>query len=150
MEPQLTIVEVDYATVEPTLRAIRFEVFVDEQNVPPEIEMDDRDPFCTHWLAFDGDEPIATARIDLEKKGKVGRLAVRAGWRRRGVGRALMQRCHQAALAHGLESVWCNAQVDAVPFYQSLGYVATGQVFAEAGIDHLRMTMSLHPDQPAS
>ena len=75
------------------IRAIRFEVFVDEQNVLAEIEIDDRDPVCIHLLAYDDGAAIGTARIDLERAGKIGRLAVRAGWRRHGVGRALMHRC---------------------------------------------------------
>jgi predicted GNAT family N-acyltransferase len=139
----ITILEVEYSSAEPTLRAIRFEVFVDEQNVPPEIEMDDRDPHCIHFLACSGDEAVGTARIDIEHDGKVGRLAVVARCRGQGIGRALMERCHEIAADRGLARVWCNAQVSAVPFYQSLGYRVEGDVFDEAGIDHLKMTRSL-------
>jgi predicted GNAT family N-acyltransferase len=139
----VTIREADYATEEPQLRAVRFEVFVDEQGVPPAIEMDDRDPHCIHFLALTDEGPVATARIDLEKSGKVGRLAVRADWRGRGIGRALMERCHEIALRHGLAEVWCHAQVTAVPFYERLGYRVTGEPFEEAGIDHRQMTMTL-------
>jgi predicted GNAT family N-acyltransferase len=136
----LTIAEVEYGDAEATLRAIRFEVFVDEQNVPPEIEMDERDPHCIHLLACSEGTPVGTARIDLEHDGKVGRLAVVARCRRQGIGRALMERCHEIAADRGLVSVWCNAQVSAVPFYESLGYQVEGEVFDEAGIDHLKMT----------
>lgn len=145
MSHGLTVREARYDDDQPSIRAIRFEVFVDEQNVPPEIEMDDRDAHCTHLLAFDGREPVATARIDLEQAGKIGRLAVRADWRRQGVGRALMERCHEIAAHHGLEAVWCNAQVIAVPFYESLGYRVEGAIFVEAGIDHRRMSKRLPP-----
>jgi predicted GNAT family N-acyltransferase len=144
-EPAYTIRRAIYATDEPLLRAIRFEVFVDEQDVPAEIEMDDRDPHCVHYLALAGDRPIGTARIDLEKAGKVGRLAVVREFRRRGVGSALMEACHDLARRHGLESVWCNAQVVAEPFYRSLGYVAEGAEFEEAGIAHRRMTSRIAP-----
>jgi predicted GNAT family N-acyltransferase len=143
-----TIREADYATEEPALRAIRFEVFVDEQNVPPEIEMDDRDPHCTHLLAYSGDEAVGTARIDIEQSGKVGRLAVRSGWRRQGIGRSLMERCHEIAASHGLAEVWCHAQVTAVPFYESLGYRITGGPFEEAGIEHRPMAKKLSPAAP--
>jgi predicted GNAT family N-acyltransferase len=137
----------DYGIDEPEIRALRFEVFVDEQDVPAEIEMDDRDPHCIHLLAFDNDKPVGTARIDLEQAGKVGRLAVLARWRRQGIGQRLMERCHEIAMAHGLESVWCNAQVGALPFYESLGYRVSGERFVEAGIDHRRMTRILNtPD----
>jgi predicted GNAT family N-acyltransferase len=139
----LTIQEASYVTHEPAIRKIRFAVFVDEQHVPPEIEMDARDPHCIHLLAHAGETVVATARIDIEKNGKVGRLAVLAGYRRQGIGRALMERCHDIAKQHGLPGVWCNAQVYAVPFYESLGYRAEGDVFDEAGIEHIRMRRPL-------
>lgn len=133
----------DYCTDETAIRAIRFEVFVDEQSVPPEIEMDDRDPRCIHVLAYLDEAAVGTARIDVEQAGKVGRLAVLAKYRRQGIGRALMERCHEIAERQGLEQVWCHAQVAAVPFYERLGYRVTGALFEEAGIDHRRMTKVL-------
>jgi predicted GNAT family N-acyltransferase len=139
----------DYAADESTLRTIRFAVFVDEQGVPPDIEMDERDACCVHLLAFLDGEPVATARIDLEQAGKIGRLAVRAHCRRQGIGRALMARCHEIARANGLDSVWCNAQVAAVAFYESLGYRGAGALFDEAGIEHRRMTKTLAHRVPA-
>ena len=138
-----TITEVEYSDAEETLRVIRFAVFVDEQNVPPEVEMDERDPHCIHLLALIGEAPVATARVDIAHEGKVGRLAVLARHRRQGIGRALMLRCHEIAANHGLSDVWCNAQVVAVPFYESLGYAVESEVFDEAGIDHVRMRRRL-------
>jgi predicted GNAT family N-acyltransferase len=140
----LTIREADFATDEPSLRAIRFEVFVDEQRVPAEIEMDDRDPHCIHLLALSGDVVVGTARIDIPQSGKVGRLAVLPDWRGLGVGRRLMERCHEIAAGHGLREVWCHAQVKAVPFYERLGYRTSGDLFEEAGIDHRPMTKTLN------
>jgi predicted GNAT family N-acyltransferase len=141
--PTCTIRVADYATDEPVLRAIRFEVFVDEQRVPAEIEMDDRDPLCIHFLAFEGHDAVGTARIDLDQAGKIGRLAVLSPYRRRGIGRALMQACHGVAREHGLDAVWCHAQLVAEPFYRSLGYRASGDVFDEAGIPHRHMKKAL-------
>lgn len=138
--PGITIRSVDFAAGEPDLRAVRFEVFVDEQRVPAEIEMDDRDPDCVHFLALEGERPVGTVRIDLGKAGKVGRLAVLADFRGRGIGTALMEACHAVARSRGLETVWCHAQVAAEPFYRSLGYLAEGEQFDEAGIPHRRMT----------
>jgi predicted GNAT family N-acyltransferase len=63
---------------------------------------------------------------------------------------ALMHRCHAIADSHGLVSVWCNAQSATVPFYQSLGYRVVGEVFEEAGIDHLRMTKTLQSSSRTS
>lgn len=135
----------DFDTDHAAIRRIRFAVFVDEQAVPPSLEMDDRDAHCEHFLAFKDDRPVGTARIDFAQDGKVGRLAVLADSRRSSVGRALMQACHEAARAQGLDHVWCNAQVGAVAFYEHLGYHVTGEPFEEAGIEHLRMTRHLAP-----
>lgn len=135
----LTVRIADFAADEPALRRVRFEVFVDEQRVPAEIEMDERDPECVHVLALDDDVAVGTGRIDLERGGKVGRVAVVARVRRRGVGTAVMERLHGIAAAHGLASVWCHAQIAAAPFYERLGYRSFGPVFDEADIPHVRM-----------
>lgn len=124
------------------IRRIRFTVFVDEQRVPEDLEMDDRDRLCTHVLAFgDDDAAIGTGRIDGD--GKVGRVAVLASQRGRGVGAALMDHLHAIARRKQLEKVWCHAQVVAEPFYTRLGYRAVGEHFFEAGIEHVKMEMAL-------
>jgi predicted GNAT family N-acyltransferase len=135
-----TIREVGYLEQAPEIRAIRFAVFVDEQNVPPDIEMDDRDPLCIHLLAYIDERPVGTARIDFEYAGKIGRLAVLANCRGRGIGRALMKRCHEIARQRRLTHVWCNAQTTAVTFYERIGYTVIGDEFDEAGISHRKMT----------
>jgi len=132
--------ERDYAAI----RAVRFAVFVDEQKIPRELEMDERDAECSHWLATnERGEPIGTVRFDLRARGKVGRLAVLARERRGGVGRALMEHVHDLARERGLASVWCHAQVSAVPFYLRLGYRIASESFEEAGIEHVRMEYDL-------
>jgi predicted GNAT family N-acyltransferase len=124
------------------IRRIRFTVFVDEQRVPEDLEMDDRDRHCTHVLAFgDDDAAIGTGRIDRD--GKIGRVAVLAAQRGRGVGAALMDHLHGIARDKELEKVWCHAQVVAEPFYTRLGYRAVGERFFEAGIEHVKMEMTL-------
>lgn len=126
-----------------SIRAVRTAVFIDEQRVDRELEFDDRDAFCLHLLALDGAKAIGTVRLDIEYGGKIGRLAVLAAHRGRGVGSALMEKLHELARARGLEALWCHAQVSAVPFYERLGYRASGPVFVEADIDHLRMDLPL-------
>ena len=133
------VVDADYAHDFERLRQIRFAVFVDEQRVPAEIELDERDPQCLHALAMVGDDAVGTARIDIARDGKVGRLAVLAAHRRRGIGAALMLHLHALARQHGLASVWCHAQTSAADFYESLGYRRCSDVFVEAGIDHVEM-----------
>jgi predicted GNAT family N-acyltransferase len=122
-----------------SIRLVRETVFIDEQRVPRELEFDDRDPHCIHVLAFDGDAAVGTGRLDLDYGGKVGRVAVVATHRRSGVGTAVMEALHALARGRNQSRLWCHAQLTAVPFYQRLGYVSSGPVFIEAGIDHLRM-----------
>lgn len=131
--------EADYELDRAALMSIRFRVFVDEQHVPPSMETDDRDPFCTHLLAFKNDEAVGTGRVDLDKGGKIGRVAVLASKRRQGIGAALMVRLHEVAKRSGLNNAWCHAQVAVVPFYEKLGYRIAGETFYEAGIEHVRM-----------
>lgn len=139
----VSVKEADYAADYAAIRAIRFAVFVDEQRVPASLEMDERDPHCSHVLAFVGGEAVGTGRLDVARHGKIGRVAVLADVRGSGVGRALMERLHEIAGRHGLDGVWCHAQVAAAPFYERLGYTVVGDVFDEAGIDHVRMERRL-------
>lgn len=125
------------------IRAIRTVVFVVEQRVPLDLEMDDRDAVCAHVLASIDDVPIGTGRIDVEREGKIGRVAVLAPHRRAGVGAAIMAHLHRIASDRGLARVWCHAQRSAVPFYERLGYRITSEPFIEAGIEHVVMTAAL-------
>jgi predicted GNAT family N-acyltransferase len=132
--------DADYAAI----RGVRFAVFVHEQSVPAEIELDERDPHCVHVLAHDAESrAVGTGRIDLDAGGKIGRVAVLAQTRGMGVGTALMQRMHDIARDAALPSVWCNAQLSAAPFYSKLGYEVTSEPFLEAGISHVRMHREL-------
>ncbi len=132
--------DADYAA----LRAIRFTVFVDEQRVPEEIEIDDDDPRCIHVLALDDGDPVGTGRIDIAKSGKIGRVAVLAPHRRSGVGEELMKLLHAIAVENGVHRCWCHAQLSAAPFYEKLGYRITDEEpFDEAGIPHVQMECRL-------
>jgi predicted GNAT family N-acyltransferase len=122
--------------------AIRFEVFVEEQGVPREIELDEQDPFCLHALAFDETGvPIATGR--LLPDGHIGRMAVRRAWRRRGVGGAILERLVDAARDRGDAEAALSAQVHALGFYRAHGFAAEGEPYVEAGIAHQSMRRRL-------
>ncbi len=119
-------------------RAIRFEVFVDEQQVDPEIELDEMDAVCLHALAFDAcGVAVGTGR--LLPDGHIGRMAVRKCARGTGVGSALLQALMLQAQERGDQSVVLSAQTHAAPFYARHGFVPQGEVHVEAGIDHILM-----------
>ncbi len=127
---------------EAALRLIRQTVFMQEQQVPEELEWDGLDNEAIHLLARDhSGNPIATARMLSD--GHIGRVAVLATWRGRSIGTALMQRLLQIAATQGLSAVDLDAQVDAIPFYQGLGFSAQGEVFMDAGIPHCHMHKAL-------
>ncbi len=128
--------------------AIREVVFIDEQAVPRDLEVDGLDDQCTHLLAELWQEgawvPVGTAR--LRRKGtlaKAERVAVLSRCRGTGLGALLMSALEDEARAQGFGEVVLNAQVQVVPFYERLGYVAEGPEFDEAGIQHRAMRRRL-------
>lgn len=123
---------------------LRRVVFVDEQRVPLDEEIDDLDDVCTHFLAEAGGEAVGTARLRLAGgHAKAQRVAVLAAWRGAGVGRALMAALEHEAARHGATEVVLAAQVGAIAFYDRLGYEAWGDEFLDAGIPHRWMRRSL-------
>ncbi len=109
-----------------------------EQSVPLDLEWDGRDPEYTQVLAYTpGGEAVGTAR--MSSAGQIGRMAVLAGWRRSGVGSALLAELLTVAREEGLSEVYLNAQTGALDFYMHHGFLAEGEVFLEAGIPHRRM-----------
>ncbi len=122
---------------------IRDEVFVTGMGVPVDIEHDDRDPMCSHVLVRVDGRPAATGRLDSEREGKVGRVAVLERFRSMGLGSLVMRELERMAAAAGLERVWCHAQRTAEGFYRRLGWTTTSGGFMEAGIPHVRMEKDL-------
>jgi predicted GNAT family N-acyltransferase len=120
--------------------ALRSAVFVDEQGVAAEVDVDGRDTECTQFLAWVNGVPIGTARLRVvDARAKAERVAVLEDFRGHGVGRALMSVVEANARAQGLRTVFVHAQQAAVPFYERIGYVAGGAQFLEAGIPHVAM-----------
>lgn len=121
---------------------IRFSIFVGEQNVPPGIELDDKDADCMHAIAYDdAGKAIGTGRLLPE--GHIGRMAVVKEWRRQGVGAALLEALIAEARKRGHKEVVLSAQLQAAEFYRSHGFEAEGKVYQEASILHQTMRRKL-------
>jgi predicted GNAT family N-acyltransferase len=141
-KPPFTVREADFTADLPHLRAVRNPVFVVEQNVPIGLERDALDAQCTHVLAFDAENrPIGTGRLTTQRT--IGRMAVLAEWRGRGVGDALLLRLIELAKTKAWPEVSLHAQVSAMGFYLKHGFTAYGPVYEEAGIPHQSMHLDL-------
>ena len=125
--------------------ALRMRVFVEEQGVSVNEEMDGRDAACVHFLAWQEEVPLGCARLRPLEAGraKVERVAVLAEHRERGLGRRLMDAAEAEALRRGLCQLVLHAQEPVVGFYDRLGWRAVGGVFEEAGIPHREMIKTL-------
>jgi predicted GNAT family N-acyltransferase len=141
METELLIELLPWEHARELASPIRFEVFVREQHVPAEIELDDMDAQCIHAVAFLEELPVGTGR--LLPDGHIGRMAVLKSHRNRGVGAAMLKRLIEAARSRGDREVALSAQVHAVPFYRAHGFVEEGAEYEEAGIAHQAMRLGL-------
>ena len=120
---------------------IRFTVFVEEQGVPFEIEIDEHDPLCVHAIAFEGGKPVGTGR--LLPDGHIGRMAVLKEWRNRGIGGLLLNALIERARQRGDARVILSAQINAAKFYEAHGFSRHGEEYMEAGIRHQEMRRQL-------
>jgi predicted GNAT family N-acyltransferase len=121
---------------------IRLAVFVEEQRVPPEIEMDEKDAVCVHALAYAQGRAVGTGR--LLPDGHIGRMAVLKESRSLGVGGAILERLVEEARRRGMKEVVLSAQTHALGFYRRHGFIEEGKVFEEAGIPHQEMRRVLN------
>ena len=118
--------------------AIRREVFVGEQNCPPELEWEHEDE-SNHFLATVDGEPAGASRWRKTDKGyKLERFAVLKKFRGNGVGQVLVQTVLDA-LPKDATYVYLHAQIQAVTLYERFGFEKTGPEFEEAGIRHYKM-----------
>ena len=128
--------------------AVRRAVFVDEQDVPEDLEMDGKDTDATHFVVRDTarDEPVGTARLRFpgEETGKVERVAVLRHYRGEGIGRRLMRAVESEVRDRGGSRLRLDAQTHVEGFYEKLGYeTVSDEVFFDAGIPHVEMVKRL-------
>ncbi len=142
MSQPFTVSLVCWHDGEPLLKAIRSAVCIREQGVPEELEWDEHDATCRHALALTlQGEAIGCGRIFTN--GHIGRIAVLPQWREKKVGTAIMEALLDYAAAHDYPQVDVDAQTHAVPFYHRFDFVEQGEVFIDAGLPHIKMSLTL-------
>ena len=123
-------------------KLIRTQVFICEQGITEADEWDDQDLISQHFVIYDQDQPIATARL-LENN-SVGRVAVLKAYRGQGLGQMIMLEIIGYAQKQRRSVLTLSSQVHAISFYEKLGFTVQGNSYDECGIPHIEMTMSLN------
>ncbi|MEF8786986.1 MAG: GNAT family N-acetyltransferase [Haloarculaceae archaeon] len=128
--------------------AVRRAVFIAEQGVSEDVEMDDKDEDATHFVAVVATHgsPVGTTRLRAvdEDTVKIERVAVLPDHRGEGLGLRLMERAEAEARTQGYTRVRLHAQSSVEGFYERLGYRTSSEEFEEAGIPHVEMTKDLY------
>ena len=125
--------------LEQDAKFIRKQVFIIEQNIPEEEEWDDQDMISDHFVVYDQDQPIATAR--LLQNNSVGRVAVLKSYRGQGIGRMIMLEIIRQAHQQDRKFLHLSSQVHAISFYEKLGFSIQGDAYDECGIPHIKMQL---------
>ncbi|MET0410068.1 MAG: GNAT family N-acetyltransferase [Polyangiaceae bacterium] len=143
-DPTIRITRAESESERALAHEIRHAVFVLEQGVPREVELDGRDGEALHFLAWVGARAVATARVRKTVDGhKLERVAVLEPQRGRRVGEVLVR--HVLLALPSQERVYVHAQSGAVGFWERLGFVADGPGFVEGGIAHRYMALRSSP-----
>ncbi|MGE5708139.1 MAG: GNAT family N-acetyltransferase [Bacteroidota bacterium] len=129
----------------PEALLIREAVFVREQGIDPNLELDDYDFIAWHVLVKDDEKPVGTARLVTQdaQTTKIGRVAVLPEARGRGIARMMVSMLVEYSKREGFSRVILDAQLPVVPFYEKLGFKGTGQFFLDADLPHQRMELDL-------
>ncbi|ETR93736.1 MULTISPECIES: GNAT family N-acetyltransferase [Acinetobacter calcoaceticus/baumannii complex] len=135
------IIESDWEQLGQDAKYIREQVFIQEQGIAPEDEWDDLDTIVLHFIVYDKEQPIATAR--LLPQHSVGRVAVLMPYRKQGIGKILMQYIIEYAHQHKLPYLKLSAQTYVTAFYEALGFKVQGEVYQDCGIPHIDMVLEL-------
>ena len=136
----------DWATLRPAASEVRKAVFIEEQGISPDIELDELDATAVHAVAFNRfGMPVATGRLlqDAPKEARIGRMAVTRVLRGQRWGRAILDALVDASRERGDDKVILHAQCSAEGFYLRAGFAAVGEPYEEAGIAHITMQKRL-------
>lgn len=123
---------------------VRKTVFIKEQNVPPEIEIDDKEEEAVHFIGYVNDKPAAASRLRfVDQYGKLERICVLKEQRGNSYGKDLMEKMEKVIKDKGYSKAKLNSQTHAEGFYLSLGYQTVSEEFIDAGIPHVTMVKQL-------
>lgn len=123
---------------------IRFAVFVDEQKVPAELEIDEHEAAAIHFIGYDNDEPVGASRIRfVDDYGKLERICILENHRGKHYGKQIIQAMENEIKRQNYNQAKLNAQTHAENFYHKLGYKTISEPFMDAGIPHIEMIKQL-------
>ena len=120
---------------------IRKKVFIEEQKVPVEIEIDEYESESTHFITYLNKEPVGCARIRFNKYAKLERIAIIKEHRRKGFGRELTEYLIDYCHKKNIFDIRLNSQLYVADFYEKIGFKKVGEIFFEAGIKHVEMVL---------
>jgi len=123
------------------LSSVRRQVFIEEQNVPEDLEYDGYDKSSIHYMAIYANEVVAVAR--LKPDGQLGRMAVLSKYRNYGIGSELLRFILQNIPASNNKIIFLHAQTSAINLYKKQGFVEHGEIFYEANIPHKKMVLKV-------
>ncbi|UQS81843.1 GNAT family N-acetyltransferase [Bombilactobacillus folatiphilus] len=124
---------------------LRTEVFVDEQQVPTEREIDQDEANCRYYVGYRDSLPVVTARVlpETPVQWHIQRVAVKKRYRHQGLASQIMKEIEEHAKLEEIKNLVLNAQDQAQNFYKTLGYKVRGEQFLDAGIEHHQMIKKL-------
>jgi len=124
---------------------VRRQVFIEEQGINREADIDGLDQSSDHIIVYDNNNPVGTARVRYKNRiqAKLERIAVLKSYRGRGIGKRIIEASLGLAKTKGALEAILDAQQSASGFYEKLGFRQVGEPFEEVGIPHILMTKRL-------
>jgi predicted GNAT family N-acyltransferase len=140
------IIATNWAESQNLIKPIRYQVFIVEQQIPEDEEWDDDDFVAIHALVFSNNVAVGTGRLIInevdESNAKIGRMAVLEKHRSQGYGHAILKKLIDLGKEKGVQVFTLHAQVSAISFYASEGFVSEGSIFDEVNIPHQKMILT--------
>ena len=124
-------------------RRLRYKVFVEEQNIPEDLERDHRDGTSIHVIALLGNKMVGTGRITINDKAKISRLAVEKSYRRHGIGKKIVYELEKVARKNHVKEITLSSNFQSIPFYRTCGYKEMGTPFIECGVEVQKMVKQM-------